>query len=231
MALSHQPALDPDDLYDRWARLFPDATPKAIRNAYNDVANRYDEPHRHYHTLAHVYQMLQHLDEYPTLLNAGEPRALELAVWLHDVIYDIFPPTGIPSNENRSAEYAMLLPTQLDLPWETRFLAGRLIIATTDHLALPGDLVTATLLDADLSILGSDPETYQRYVTQVRTEYQDASETAWAAGRATVLRAFLARPSIFYSPLVANDLEAQARANLTAELSTLDPKPVKLTNS
>jgi len=227
----HQPGLDLDDLYDRWALLFPDATARAIRNAYQDVVNRYDEPHRYYHTLAHIYQMLTHLDMYPTLLNAGEPRALELAVWLHDVIYDINPPVGIPSNEIRSAEYAMLLPTQLDIPWETRFLASRLIIATTNHLATPGDLVTATLLDADLSILGSEPAKYRDYVAQVRSEYKDASETAWASGRASVLRAFLERPAIFYSPLVANDLEAQARANLTAELDTLDPRPVKLTNS
>lgn len=65
----------------------------------------YSNPHRHYHTLNHIDDMLEMLDD---LLPGdddtirGERAIVELAVWFHDVVYD--PVQGAPANELQSIE-------------------------------------------------------------------------------------------------------------------------------
>ena len=95
----------------------------------------------------------------------------------------------------------------------------RLILATAAHE--PGDTAEAVLLDADLSILGTDPVTYERYVRGVRAEYAHVDEPAWVSGRAAVLQRFLDRPHIYATDLVRDRSEARARHNLTRELAEL----------
>src|SRR4051812_47839725 len=76
------------------------ATPEMANSIFLDLNQRYSEPHRHYHTLDHVFAMwtcLRNLDEKATLL-----PPLQLAVWYHDVIYD----THAADNEERSALHA-----------------------------------------------------------------------------------------------------------------------------
>jgi predicted metal-dependent HD superfamily phosphohydrolase len=56
----------------------------------------------------------------------------------------------------------------------------------------------------------------------VRREYGHVDDAAWRTGRAAVLRALLDRQHLFAPSLGLDDWEARARANLTAELATLD---------
>jgi predicted metal-dependent HD superfamily phosphohydrolase len=53
------------------------------RMVHADLAKRYGEAHRHYHTLVHVDRMLGLLDE----TGLGNDR-IELAIWFHDCVYD-----------------------------------------------------------------------------------------------------------------------------------------------
>src|SRR4051812_36368693 len=64
------------------------------------LAQRYSEPHRHYHTLDHLLAMLDTLAALP--LPAASQPAVQLAVWFHDAIYD----PKASDNEERSAAFA-----------------------------------------------------------------------------------------------------------------------------
>jgi predicted metal-dependent HD superfamily phosphohydrolase len=70
-------------------------------------------------------------------------------------------------------------------------------------------------------VLAADAAVYQAYVDGVRSEYAHVADDQWLVGRAAVLRRFLDRPAIFHTAGYA-PREAQARANLTAELAALD---------
>ena len=47
------------------------------------VKEKYSEPHRFYHTLAHIDKMLEHLDRIEWL-NPEEKDILRLAIYFHD---------------------------------------------------------------------------------------------------------------------------------------------------
>ena len=97
---------------------------------------------------------------------------------------------------------------------------ARLVLLTTTHDSGPDDRNGAVLCDADLWILGSSEETYDRYTREVRTEYGHVPEDRWRSGRSAVLRHFLEQPAIFHTrPGVRR--EPAARANLERELSRL----------
>ena len=76
-------------------------------------------------------------------------------------------------------------------------------------------------------MLGSDPATYAAYVNGVRAEYGHIDDAGWRTGRAVVLRRFVDAERIYVTePMRA--LEPRARANLAAELVTLEghrPQP------
>ena len=170
-----------------------------------DLEARYSEPHRHYHTLAHIEHMLEllpHADE-----------TVVAAVWFHDAIYD-----G-PRNEERSAELATRALRELGFAPQKIELVERMILATKRHER--GDLPQEALafLDADLSILGTDRERYDEYVRQVRKEYAHVPDDAFRTGRNAILRTFLERPRLYFTDEFFERFEASARANLYREVS------------
>jgi predicted metal-dependent HD superfamily phosphohydrolase len=77
------------------------------------------------------------------------------------------------------------------------------------------------LCDADLGILAADPDRYAAYTVGVRREYAHVPDADFATGRATVLRALLAKPTLFHTGLARDLWEARARANVEAELARL----------
>lgn len=78
------------------------------------------------------------------------------------------------------------------------------------------------MISIDLSILGADPERYSAYVADVRREYAHVRDPLWRTGRALVLKRLLEGEAIYPDPDFRKRLEAQARANIEAELKTLD---------
>jgi len=181
--------------------------------AGDDLIARWSEPQRHYHTLTHLERMLHVVHEWAD--QADDPRAVALACWFHDAIYD---PTSA-DNETASADLARSVLTALGVdPAEV----VRLVLLTATHAVEPGDRNGALLADADLAILATDPVTYAAYATAVRAEYAHVPDDAFARGRAAVLRRLLALPQLFHVPPLHAEWEARARANLTAELGVLD---------
>ena len=180
--------------------------------AATDLEQRYAEPHRKYHNLTHVRQVVRDA----VALTDGRDRALvALAAWAHDVVYD-----GRPGDDERaSAAWARTNLTAVRLAEADIARVEGLVLATIDHTAPPGDRVAQALLDADLAILAADPAEYERYRQAVRAEYAHVSDADWRTGRAAVLRSLLAKESLY---LLATHWEAPARRNLAEELAALE---------
>jgi predicted metal-dependent HD superfamily phosphohydrolase len=187
----------------------------------DELVTRHAEPHRHYHTAAHVARVLHHVGRLLVIHGQGVDRdAVVAAALFHDAIYD-------PRSSTNEADSARLAADHLGrLGWDDTRIAevATLIEATVGHSATTP--AAAVLLDADLAVLGGAPESYGRYVAGVRAEYSFVSDDAWRAGRAAVLRSFLDRSHIFATDAMAGECEQQARRNMAAELAGLQsPAP------
>jgi predicted metal-dependent HD superfamily phosphohydrolase len=181
---------------------------------FRRLADAYAEPHRHYHTLAHIAEVLDLIDN---LADGGTNLfALRLAGWFHDVIYD----PKARDNELRSADYAGAVMSQLDMPVSQIDKVKALILSTT-HNRAASDVDSAVLLDADLAILGATASRYDEYSVAIRREYAWVGDADFRRGRAQVLRSFLARPRIYATARMFRERENEARANLTREIAAL----------
>lgn len=172
---------------------------------WREVESHYSEPHRRYHTLEHIRELL-------ALLPEASDDVLA-AVWFHDVIYD-----RRGANEERSADVASEALVDLRFPRESIGRVAKMILATRTHD--PGDLSeeASLFLDADLAILGSPRERYREYAEAIRFEYSWVPDDVFRAARNEVLRSFLARPRIYLTEIMAGRFEAPARENMAWEL-------------
>ena len=184
-------------------------TPSLADDMFEDIRQHYAHPCRFYHTLQHVGAMLETVASLTSF--AHNLNAINLAVWLHDVIYD----SRASDNEAQSAKYAEQLCKKASIQ-DCRAVSA-LILKTKTHEA--GDDPDAqVLIDADLAILGAGESDYRLYADRIRQEYAWVPESDYRMGRRQILDRFLARPKIFH--LLAN-LETPARRNLAAEINRL----------
>lgn len=212
------------DLLDRWraaargagARPDPDTT-----RAGEQVIARWREPHRRYHTLAHLTAVLDVVDQHADL--AARADVVRLAAWFHDAVYD--PRAAGDTNERDSAALAESVLTGLGVPTPTVAEVHRLVLLTAGHTVTPGDRDGVLLCDADLAVLAAPPARYERYAAAIRQEYAHVPEPAFRAGRAAVLTGLLALPALFRSPPLASRWEEPARGNVRRELAALTGEP------
>ena len=176
----------------------------------------YAEPHRHYHTGEHIARTLALFDGVRDRLRC--PAESELAVWLHDAVYD----PRAADNEARSADLAEALLVAGEAA--AAVPAVRALILATRHAAPPEEHDARYVVDADLAILGADPAEFDRYEAQVRREYAFVPDAEWRERRPRVLRRFLDRARIYETAEFAA-LEAPARANLARSLLRLAQPP------
>ncbi|MBW4541858.1 MAG: hypothetical protein KME43_22345 [Myxacorys chilensis ATA2-1-KO14] len=182
---------------------------------FSDLVNAYSEPHRFYHTLAHIQSVLQWVDRLQS--GAHDLPAIQLAVWFHDVVYD----TRSQDNEEMSAAYASQVLSALEIPNFIVERVSHLILATKHHLVEPMDSDAQILLDADLAILGAAPVQYKEYASAIRQEYAWVSEADYRARRCQVLEAFLERTQLYFTEFMVEELNAIARFNLQTEIQAL----------
>ena len=176
------------------------------------VLARLSEPQRHYHTLAHVRHCLSVYDRGPQ-----HDDAVELALWLHDVIYD----PQAKDNEERSAAWCVELGRQAGIAADVLARAERCILATRHrHLPIAGDEQLTVAID--LAILGESPEHFRTYDRQIRREYSWVPMETYRRERARVLRSFLDRPVIFPMPWFERRLGQRARFNLRQAMHRLE---------
>jgi predicted metal-dependent HD superfamily phosphohydrolase len=202
-------------LTSRWASLV--AGPKDLGD---DLISRYADTSRHYHDLEHLSEVLEHVDQVKD--EADDPFLVELAAWFHDAVYDVTAAGhGGLDNEGESARLAEALLPRLGLDDAQVAEVARLVRLTATHAADPSDRNGGVLCDADLAILASPPDRYQRYIDAVRREYAHVPDDAFRSGRAAVLRQLLALPRLFATSYGAQHWESAARHNVGRELASL----------
>ena len=198
---------------DRWRETWRPVGVEPPVDLLRDLTQAYSEPHRAYHTVAHLDECFAHLDRAP--LRAGDPFALELALWFHDAIYD----PRADDNEARSAAWARdAVRAHIG---DARVEAIERMILATRHDGAPNDDDAALLIDVDLSILGADEERFSEYEQQIRIEYSWVPEDPYRTARSDVLRSFLDRPQVYHTAWFRSELEARARENLQRSLDAL----------
>ena len=199
----------------QWALLARDRgpSPERLFAPFDEVVKRHAEPHRHYHDLAHVGEVLRAAAR---LVPPGsDPASVLFAAWFHDAVYD---PTR-SDNEQQSADLASESLRDFTTAAE-RAEVARLTLLTR-HDAEPSDPAGVALVDADLAILGASEPRYRAYAEAIRREYAHVPDEEFHAGRARVIEAFLGRERIYRHPVTFAEGEASARANLAGELARL----------
>lgn len=175
----------------------------------------YQQPHRYYHGLNHIQALLHLFNEHEALVQ--DKSSLLLAIWFHDAIYD----STRNDNEAQSALLAEQTLPGWGCPADLIASVARKVRATQQHLWTDNDPDTAVFLDLDLGILAAPANAYQRYADQVAQEYAWVPAQAYRLGRAKVLRSFLDRPALYFTPTLRDQWESAARTNLLAELASL----------
>jgi predicted metal-dependent HD superfamily phosphohydrolase len=206
------------DLMQRgWVNLLAPfgVTPAAAYPAFDTLVEAYSEPHRHYHTLEHVGEVLRVVGRLSAGLSLADVSALQLAVWYHDAVYD----PKAKDNEQRSADFAemQLLPLINNGTIRKRVMT---LVESTAHFD-PRNYSGSdfdTLHDADLAILGASEVRYARYAADIRKEYAWVPEADYRAGRRKVLESFLGRERIYRTEVMFAEGEEAARRNMRGEL-------------
>ncbi|HKE63508.1 MAG TPA: metal-dependent phosphohydrolase [Micromonosporaceae bacterium] len=189
-----------------------------------DLLDRWSEPVRRYHTVDHLTFMLDVVDAAESFASA-DLSAVRLATWFHDAVYD---PAALAAgaNERASADLAATMLPRLAVNGDQTAEVVRLVLLTADHHVGPADPNGALLADADLAILGTEPDRYRHYTEQIRAEYAHVPDYAFRAGRLTVLANLLALDPIYHLAPHRDAWEARARANLRNELRELSVGPM-----
>lgn len=181
------------------------------------ILEAYSEPHRHYHTLAHLEMCFRVLNQF----FPSAHQSVKLALWYHDFVYDLMS----ERNEELSAERAFQDIQAMHLAWhaspqEPDVDVGTLILATkhsrAEGLSPNGKIV----VDVDLAILGETHEAYDAYEAAVRNEYAMIPEEVFWDHRKRILQRFVEREWIYQTPAMRHsDYEARAWQNLNRSLA------------
>lgn len=195
--------------------------PVILKALWQDIAMRYNETQRVYHSLQHIRQLFGQFEQVKHHLN--EPHIIALALFYHDVIYT---PTCV-NNELKSAEYAVealssyLTAEQCQYIYSLIMMTARHQIADIDEWSDKSrESDAAYLLDMDLSILGASWSEYQQYAQAVRQEYAHVLDADYRVGRISVLKGLLAHPTLYLTDYYER-LEKQARENIQREIKVL----------
>jgi predicted metal-dependent HD superfamily phosphohydrolase len=189
--------------------------------AAGELDRAYGAADRSYHGTAHIQDVLAKV----ALLGAevgldqASMAAVSAAACAHDIVYE----GKAGEDERASADWALRALVGSGVPASVSRRVHDLVLSTIDHVAPPSDLQAAVLLDADLGILGSDPEGYAMYLSAVRRDYLAVPQTVWRIGRAAVLQTLLDRIELFHTEPARRRWDAPARRNLAAELAELKP--------
>ncbi len=191
---------------------------------WQGLLKRYGEPHRRYHDLVHLAEVLETARRFDI---EGSPE-FYFAVLYHDVIYD-------PRRDDNEERSARLLVDELGGLGGLLFDVGSgsracdlrraaTLVRTTAHHASDvrfDDREAEALLDCDGAILGASRQRYAQYSAAVRAEYGHLPAAHYNTGRSAFLRQLLRLPQLFHRADFRLALTDRARSNLQWELSQL----------
>jgi predicted metal-dependent HD superfamily phosphohydrolase len=180
-------------------------------NLWLEIFTKYSEPKRHYHTITHLEALVTQLTEVKD--NIEDWNTTLFAVFYHDIIYK----ASSGTNEAESAKLAMQRLASIAYPAEKIAKCANMILATKSH-EYSEDNDTNYLIDADLSILGSNQYDYQKYSEAIRSEYSIYPDFIYNSGRKKTLQHFLQMRAIFKTDYFYKKFESKAKENISNEL-------------
>lgn len=182
----------------------------------NQLIDRWNEPHRRYHDVRHLEDVLLALDHLAVRGEEVSPVTL-LAAWFHDAVY-----RGDDQDELNSARFASERLGGLGLASRLVQQVSEFIVATTPEKATTEpEPALSHLLDADISIFASSPSRYAEYAAAVREEYEHVSDPEFAIGRTRILSGYLDQPTLYRTAAARELWEIRARENVSAEIEKL----------
>jgi len=182
-----------------------------IEKLWSEIERNYSQKGRHYHNLEHLENMFSEIDGIKD--HISNYSNISFSVFYHDVIYD----ASSKSNEENSAKFAKERLQQLNINESDISEVYHQILATKAHQSSDAQDLSY-LLDADLSILGKDLETYIDYTKKIRKEYSIYPDLLYKPGRKKVLKHFLEMENIFKTDYFREKYEEQAKKNIEFEI-------------
>lgn len=203
------------DLVDAWRALLARHTTSAdIALVGDELLAAWSEPHRRYHAVSHLRDILAHVEELADY--ADDSDTVRLAAWYHDAVY-----RGLPDDEERSALRAEADLARLGVAPALIEEVARLVRMTVTHDPAPEDRNGEVLSDADLSSLAVSRERYASNTAAIRTEYAHIPDEVFRKGRMQVLVKLLEGPGVFRTEYARRRWERTAQDNLRAELAAM----------
>ena len=151
------------ELRTRWEASFADAPAESAHQVFQTLFAAYTGNDRHYHGIDHIAECLAELDSVRQL--AHNPKAIEAAIWFHDVVYD----GRRTDNEERSADLAEEQLKRLGCNQAFRAEVRRLILLTR-HDRAPADIDGQLMVDIDLSSLARPADIFDHNSDLIRQE-------------------------------------------------------------
>jgi len=205
--------VDENFLCERFCDIWQRCAGKSADAVWQKLRAHYQEPQRHYHTLAHITHCLRELDI--AKVHIDEFDATEIAIWFHDIIYHY----GARDNEILSAAYFRDI-VGASMPAQFVERVCKFILAT-QHTGAAGDAGTAFLVDIDLSGFGRPWEGYVTDSNALRCEANEVTDERYYDGKLRFLGELQRWPSLYQSAFFRDRLEVNAQANIaryTADL-------------
>ena len=191
---------------------------QTVERLWDQVDTAYAAEDRYFHNASHLIQMHLALKEVQAQID--DWNTLLLAVFYHDIVYDVVQYVIENDNEDRSAEEAEKALQTINYPAAKIERCKAHILATKQHQpSADGD--TNFLIDADLLVLGQPWEAYKTYMEAIRKEYAVYPDSIYYAGRTHVLKAFLRTERLFKTEHFFRLYEEAARDNMERELEII----------
>ena len=186
-----------------WGRCIGDGA----NAVFAELGALYEEPHRAYHTAAHIEHCLRQFDLAADRMD--DPDAVEMALWFHDAIYEI----PAKDNEQRSAALFAALADGRGSDHFRSSVHGH-IMATIHLDAPPRTLDESFMLDIDLSSFGRPWEEFMHDSRAVRAELAHLPDAEFASRQRKFLEMLAARPAFCFTEFFRGRHEARARENI-----------------
>ena len=188
-----------------------------IHRLFLEIQTAYSSPDRNYHNLHHIDNMIKLSNQYQNHFH--EKDTLDFSIFYHDIIYEV----EKSDNEERSGRIAQRNLEILKVPQRRITATVQYIDASKMHTLEEGENESdlAWFLDFDMSILGSDWQSYLEYARQVRKEFGNFPDIVYNQGRKLFLQQSLNMPYIYHTSRFRSEYEPQARKNIQKELLQL----------
>ncbi len=198
--------MDDTFLAERFCTLWQHCAGVDAAQVWQGLRRHYQEPHRHYHTLAHLRHCLRELDLAGDRIT--ERSATEMAIWFHDSVYRY----GARDNEILSAAYFRQVAADT-MPAEFIARVSEFILAT-QHTSAARDTSVAYVVDIDLSGFGLPWDTYLADSIALRHEASGVSDTQYYPEKLQFLDKLRRWPSLFQTAYFRHRLEFGAQLNI-----------------